>query len=161
MSGKNGNKNKQADLAVSVIAGIKKYLSAVPQLTVGGESFTPAEVEARLLALATLRSDANAAKTAWETKLSDERAKGPALQQLLTAVVSFVRGTYGNSPQTLADFGLAPRKAPKPLTAEQLAAAAMKARATREARGTKGKKARLAIKGNVTGVIVTPVTTSR
>jgi hypothetical protein len=40
----------------------------------------------------------------------------------------------------------------------QLAARAAKAAATREARGTTSKKQKLAVKGNVTGVTVTPVT---
>jgi hypothetical protein len=150
--------NKQADLATKLAAGIQKYLSAVPQLTVGGGNITPAQVVAQLTALATLRTDVNSARTVMEAKLAEERAKGPALEVFLTAVVSFVRGTYGNSPDTLADFGLKPKKARKPLTAEQLAAKALKAKATRKARGTVGKKKKLAIVGDVTGVVVTPVT---
>jgi hypothetical protein len=158
MSGSKSTKNAKADLATALIAGIKKNLSTVPQLTVGGQNLTPAQVEAQLLAFATLRSDVNAAKTAWETKLADERSKGPALQEFLAAVVSFVRGTFGNSPETLAEFGLKPKKAAKTLTAEEQAAKAVKAKATRTARGTKGKKEKLAVQGDVTGIIVVPVT---
>ena len=44
------------------------------------------------------------------------------------------------------------------MTTQQLAARAAKAKATRLARGTTSKKQKLAVKGNVTGVIVTPVT---
>ena len=58
----------------------------------------------------------------------------------------------------LADFGLAPRKEPAPKTTEEKAAAAAKAKATRQARGTTSKKQKLTVKGNVTGIIVTPVT---
>jgi hypothetical protein len=158
MSGKKMSINQQADLATKLVAGIQKYLSAVPVLTVGGGAFSPAQVEAQLTALATLRSDVNTARIVMETKLADERVKGPALEVFLSAVVSFVRGTFGNSPEVLADFGLKPRKAPKPLTAEQLTARVKKAEATRRARGTVGKKKKLAIVGDVTGVVVTPVT---
>jgi len=71
-----------------------------------------------------------------------------------------VRGSFGNQPDVLADFGLEPEKTATPLTVEQKAAAQGKAKATREARGTVGKKAKLKITGNVTGVLVTPVTTA-
>jgi hypothetical protein len=46
------------------------------------------------------------------------------------------------------------------LTVEQQAAKKAKAEATRAKRGTTSKKAKLAIKGDVTGVVVTPVTRS-
>src|SRR6202035_2367644 len=75
-----------------------------------------------------------------------------------SAYKRFVRATFTGATQTLADFGLEPPKARKPLTSEQRAAAAAKATATRKARGTTSKKQKLAIKGNVIGVNVTPVT---
>jgi hypothetical protein len=154
------SKNSQADLATKLVEGIQKRLSAVAQVTFGGSTFTPAAVEAQLQALATLRSDVTAAKAAVETKLSAERTKGPALRVFLLAFVSFVRATFGDTPDVLADFGLKPKKVATPPTAEQLAAKALKAKATRKARGTVGKKKKLAIKGDVTGVVVTPVTTA-
>jgi hypothetical protein len=158
MSGKSKSKNKDADLAKQLIVGIQKRLASVPQMTFGGGTFTPAQVEAQLQKLPTLRDDVTVAKSAWETKLSDERDQEPALREFLTAFVSFVRVTFGKSPDALADFGLKPRKAPKPLTGDELAAKAKKAKATRKARGTVSKKEKLAIKGNVAGVVVTPIT---
>jgi len=65
---------------------------------------------------------------------------------------------FGNAPQTLAIFGLQPPKAKAQRTVEQKAAAAAKVRATRKARGTASKKAKAAIKGNVVGVDLTPIT---
>jgi hypothetical protein len=159
MSGtKNQNSNKEADLATAMIAGTQKHFSSVPQLTFGEGTLTPAQVEAQLQALATLRSDVNAARIVMEAKLSAERAKSPALRAFLRDYVSFVMATFGKSPETLADFGLKPRKAPKPLTAEQAAAKAAKAKATRKARGTVGKKKKLATKGDVAGLVSSPIT---
>ena len=79
---------------------------------------------------------------------------GPVIQ----AYTHTLQETYGTDTETLADYGIEPRKSPTPLTTEQKSAAVAKAEATRKARGTTGKKAKLAIKGNVTGVEVTPVT---
>ena len=57
--------------------------------------------------------------------------------------------------------GLRPPEPPKartPLTSAEKTAAAAKAKATRAARGTTSKKAKLKVTGNVTGVTVTPIT---
>ncbi len=51
-------------------------------------------------------------------------------------------------------------ESPKPLSAEARAAATAKARATRKARGTTGKKQKSSITGDVTGVTITPVTST-
>ena len=75
----------------------------------------------------------------------------------MAALVSYVKLTYSESPDVLADFGLPPKKVRTPLTAEQQAAANAKREATRTARGTTSKKAKQAVKGNVVGVSVTPV----
>ena len=71
-----------------------------------------------------------------------------------------LQSMYANAPDTLVLFGLKPRKARAPRTSAQIAAAAAKAEATRIARGTASKKAKSAIKGNVTGVNIVPTTSS-
>ena len=47
-----------------------------------------------------------------------------------------------------------------PLTPEQKAASVAKAKSTRAARGTKGARQKEAVKGNVTGVVVKPISTT-
>ena len=76
----------------------------------------------------------------------------------MKAYKRFILATFGDDPEILADFGLEPPKVPKPLSGEERVAATTKADATRKARGTAGKKQKLAIQGDVTGVTVTPVT---
>jgi hypothetical protein len=154
------SKTAESTLAASLAAGTQKHLSTMTSIMVGGSTTTPAAAEAQLTALSTLRTSVDAARTALEAKIATETAQLPALRVFLVAFVAFVRGTFGNSPDVLADFGLAPKKARTPLTTEQKAARAAKAKATRAARGTTGKKAKLAVKGNVTGVVVTPVTSA-
>ena len=81
---------------------------------------------------------------------------GPTIQALKDLLLA----QFGNASQTLADFGLSPRKERAPMTVEQKAAAAAKRKATRAARGTTGPKAKLAIKGTVPAPVETapPVT---
>jgi hypothetical protein len=150
--------SSEAALAEQLVAGTQKYLSAVSQITLEGSTFTPSQLEAQLNAFADLRNAVDAAKATVKAKLLDERMKAPALRAIFLAFIGFVRVTFGNQPEVLAGFGLAPKKEKKALTTEQQAAAKAKREATRKARGTVGKKKKLAIKGDVTGVVVTPIT---
>ena len=79
---------------------------------------------------------------------------GPILQTF----TRFLQAMFAGALPTLADFGLSPPKVAAPKTSEQKAAAVAKAEATRIARGTTSKKQKLAIKGNVIGIQVTPIT---
>jgi hypothetical protein len=92
-------------------------------------------------------------KTAVETLRTTKAQVGP----VVLALKRNLQSMYGNTTNVLARFGLEPRKAPAPRTTEEKAASAVKARGTREARGTASKKQKRAVKGNVTGITVTPV----
>jgi hypothetical protein len=149
-------KEDAADLAKTVIAGVQKHLATV-QLQVAGGSFTATQIVAELQQLVDLRAAVDAARATTTAKVAAEAAALPALRAFLSAIVQAVRTAFGNQADVLADFGLAPRKAPTPLTVEQKAAAAAKREATRAARGTKSAKAKKGIKGAVTGIVMTPV----
>jgi hypothetical protein len=106
--------------------------------------------------------DNRAATTAAQATARDtvkaERAQTPALVQTMDEFEQAVRFMFGADTKALADFGLKPPKGRQPMTAEQKAVAAAKRKATRQARGTKGTKAKRAVHGNVTAqVVVTPV----
>jgi hypothetical protein len=89
--------------------------------------------------------------------LTAEQAAQAQIGPILRAYERLVLAAFASASQTLADFGLTPPTARTPLTAQQLAAQAAKAKATRIARGTTSRKKKLAIKGDVTGVVVTPI----
>jgi hypothetical protein len=127
-------------------------------LAFAGGSFTVSQVTAKMQTIATLRSDTEQAQATAKAKVAVENAQLPALLAFMTAYVAFVKATFGNTPDVLADFGLVPKTAPTPPTAETKVAAVAKRKATREARGTKGSVQKQSVKGNVTGVVVTPVT---
>lgn len=110
-------------------------------------------LEKAMLALNAAESNAKDAMSALRTL---EASVGP----LLRAYKRFLLATYGTATQQLAEFGLQPPKARTPISTETRATATAKARATRAARGTKGKKQKAAIKGDVAGVVVTPITVS-
>lgn len=160
MSGKGSQKGNVAAVAQKLAAGIQKHFAATASIVVAEGTFTPAQIAAELEKLATLRSAVEAAKALLKGAISDETKQMPELRAFYSAVIGYVRAAYGSSPAILADFGLAPKKARKAPSVEQQAAAAAKRASTRAARGTMGKKKKAAIRGNVSGVVVTPVTVS-
>jgi hypothetical protein len=153
------SKSNEVSRVKQLILGINRHFpNASEPLTVGGVSRTVTETTALLQSFVELREAVDTAKATSKAKLEAERAQAPSLRGFVATFVTFVKGTFGNSPETLADFGIAPRKAPKPLTAEQKTAAALKRKATRAERHTMGKVQRKAVKGSVqVTVTATPI----
>jgi hypothetical protein len=143
----------------ALIAGTQKQFPK-GQLSFGGTTYTPAAIVKLLTQLLNAITSLNAAQASAKKSLLAKQGVAAQVGPFITAYQRFVLSTFGNDPETLADFGLEPPKAPKPLSGEDRVAATAKADATRKARGTTGKKEKLAIQGNVTGVTVTPVTSS-
>jgi LPS O-antigen subunit length determinant protein (WzzB/FepE family) len=138
----------------ALIAGIQKHFPT-GQLTVGNVVFTIAALVLLLQGqVDAMTSQATAQKTA-DDEMTTLRAlqikNGPTIQALKDLLLA----QFGTSSQTLADFGLSPRKVRAPMTVAQKAAAAAKREATRAARGTTGPKAKLAIKGTVPAPVET------
>ncbi len=144
-------------LAKSLIAGTNKHLANTTQVMLAGGSYTAAQITSKLDQLVRLRTDVDAAKATTKGRLAVEKTDMPALRIFMDALVSFVKAAYGTAPDVLADFGLHP-KVVTPLTVEAKAAAAAKRKATRAARKTMGSVQRKAVKGDVIGITVTPVT---
>jgi hypothetical protein len=143
--------------ATQLLAGFQKHLANVTNITLASVAYTPAQITAGLTALVALYAAVDAAKSAVKAKLTAEAAQAPALLSLMAALVSYVKLSFSESPDVLADFGLEPKKSATPLTTEQKTVANAKRESTREARGTTSKKAKKAVKGDVIGVTVTPV----
>jgi hypothetical protein len=79
---------------------------------------------------------------------------------LARAYANTLIAANGSASSVLADYGLTPRKARAPMTTDKQAAAVAKRNATRAARHTMGSVQKKAVKGDVTGVNVTPVTSA-
>jgi hypothetical protein len=152
-------KNDQLALVKELSAGTKKHFPNGNQsVQFGGGTKTIAQVTDSLDSFVTLREESQAAKATAQAKLEAENAQATSLLSLVTAWMLFIKATFGNSPEALADFGIPLPKRKSPMSSEAKAAAAAKRKATREARGTKGKKAKQAVKGNVSAtLVVTPL----
>jgi hypothetical protein len=103
---------------------------------------------------------ADKARADWLAAVQVQTDSHDKLTPILRAFERMVLAQFGDTQDaasTLADFGFAPQKVSVP-TVETKAAAVEKSRATRAARHTMGPKQKSAIKGNVTGVLVSPIT---
>lgn len=154
----NNGKETQVSRVKQLIAGVNKHFpDASAKLTVGGAPYTVTELTALLQSLVDLRSAADVAKAAAKAKLVAESAQSPSLRGVVSALVAYVKATFGNSPDVLADFGLSSPRARAPLTAERQTVAVAKRNATRAARHTMGSQQKKSVKGAVVGVVMTPI----
>src|SRR5262249_3293019 len=141
----------------ALLAGVQKFLMSYPSLPVDGQTMALADIVQLLQDRIHASEAAQAADAARIAALKDEsdvRARTAAARQSLRQIV---QGMYSGSPDDLAVFGLKPRKASSETVATR-AAAALKAKATRKARGTLGSKERLKIKGTVPATPTSPTT---
>ena len=141
----------------ALIAGTQTHFPSA-SFTLGGKTYTTATLFQALQRL----ENAIAALNAAHASVSDA---GTALNEVDAAIGPLVRdyrrhvlAAFSTGAQELADFGMQPPKDRKPLSTEERVVATAKLRATRRARGTTSKKQKLAVKGTVTGVEITPVT---
>ena len=153
---KNG-KGQVVVVAKQLIAGTAKHLSSATPVTFAGGPFTGDQITSKLQALVDLRSSVDAAKATAKAKLAAEAAEAPALRTFSRQLRAFVKASFSTSPDVLADFGITSKARELP-TVEGKAAAVAKRAATRTARHTMGAKQKAGVKGDVTGVVVTPVT---
>ena len=150
-------KASETTRATQLLAGFQKHLASVTSLTLASMAYTPAQITAALQLLVAIYAAVDTAKSVVQAKLAAEKTQTPPLRSLMAALVAYVKVTYSESPDVLADFGLTPKKAATKLTTEEQMVAVAKRASTRVNRGTTSKKAKQAIKGDVVDVVVTPV----
>jgi hypothetical protein len=142
----------------ALIAGTQKHFPN-GQFTLGNTAFTTASLVQTLQSLADALTALNAAHASVKDGVAALGTTETKVGPVIRAYTSFLRATFSNATAQLGDFGLQAPKARQPLPTEKRVVATAKLKATRIARGTTSKKQKLAVKGNVTGVTVTPVTT--
>ena len=131
----------------ALIAGTQKHFPT-GQLTIGNVAYATSALVTLLQSLIDALTKRTAAVVAAKDSLTELRAVQVQVDPVIQGYRELLVAMFGQASQTLADFGLAPHKRRAPLTVEQKAAAKAKAEATRIARGTKGPKAKQAIKGD-------------
>jgi hypothetical protein len=144
--------------AEKLIFGATRHPGATP-VSLVGSTFTPQEVLAKLQSIVDLRAQVQAAQGALKARLAAEEAAMPGLLAFMSAFTAHVKVARATEADVLIQHGIE-SKTRTPPTAEQQCLAVEKRAATRKARHTLGTRQKRDIKGEVVGVVITPVTAS-
>ena len=144
----NNNRSTIEAHDAQVIVGIKKDLPNVSSLPLAGTTYTMTALEQLIQSRIDAANGVVNARANWIHAAATYKALNTQVTQVVRALRQYVINAFGQNSPTLADFGFTPPKKAT-LTPEQKTAKAAKAKATRVARGTKGKKQKAVIKGTV------------
>jgi len=143
------NRTMQQGADQNVVQAIRKHLQGFPGMHLATKPFTPATLQDRIQARISATAAILAAKAAWEQAIRDFDALDGETDAVVRDLRGLISAIYGEESTEYADFGFAVRKKSK-WTEEKKQLAVVRRAATRQARGTRGPKAKLAIKGVVT-----------
>jgi hypothetical protein len=144
----------------ALVTGIPTYCPTAT-LLIAGQTFTAPQAVTYISAVLAAVSATATAKTDWKGARIAEEAIVAQCGATVQTVREVIGAMFSNTPTTLAALAITPKKPRTPLSAEARAAANAKAKATRAARGTMSKAKKALIVGNVTGVSITPITSSQ
>jgi hypothetical protein len=141
----------------ALASGLQSTYEPTDTFNIYGETLTRDEVVERLHDVVATVEATKAARQQWRSAVQAERASvvtGTALRQSLQGILQARLG--GKAASGLAEFGFNPAKSGKRTVANKATAIAKRA-ATRQARHTMGSVQKLAIKGDVVGITLTPL----
>src|SRR5258708_5940801 len=130
----------------ALLKGIETELKDVTSFLINQIVFTKQSLMERFQARIDAAEKTNADRTALHTSVAAERTLQLEVMPLRKGLKRFLESRYGNSSAELQKFGLTPAKVPQRRAATK-PTGVTKAKATRVARGTKGKKQKANIKG--------------
>jgi hypothetical protein len=133
--------------------GLRTQLPTVGRLPIGKGTMTPEEIAQVFDERVAATQAVQAAAAAFRAAAKANRDLRSQTASLVNAARQIVMGMFVEAPDSLATFGLAPRRVGKRTVAAQTVAV-MKNKATRQARHTLGKRQKEKIKGTVPDSVV-------
>ena len=154
--GSNTPNNRLEETAADqhLIDGLNKVASTIPSFVVGGAPVATKDIVTTLQARLATAKAAESARVAWQTAVQADRDERAKTKTLVSVIKQTLLQYFAGQADTLATFGLTPRK-PRAVKPETKVVAAAKAKATRAARHTMGKKQKAEIKGALDSSVVT------
>jgi hypothetical protein len=121
----------------TALTAVPANIPAKSVVTVGGASFTQAQLVTQITALLAPFLAARAAKLAFTQTVGAREQNNPAAQTFIANFKAAIIALFGRDSPVLAQFGFTPHK-PRTTTAGQTVVQAARAKATRAKLGTKG-----------------------
>jgi hypothetical protein len=144
-----GNTKNPSALEVklgAIAKGIQTLLQPGTTYVVSGSTMTGAAMAQLIVAWLAAFSAHEAAVSQETTTLKARKAIEPQARAFCEGFYAFCVNQYGADSVTLKQFGFTPKKPRAKLTSQQQVIASAKATATRQERGTLGKKQKQAVK---------------
>lgn len=120
-----------------------------PMIVLDGQTFLITDIAAKLADIGAKFQAAEDAGQQYKTALADRTAIEPMAKALCQKVKRALKGTLGPKNQALGKYGIRPAKEPRQLTVQEETVRVAKAKATRVARHTMGKRQKEHVKGEV------------
>jgi ABC-type hemin transport system ATPase subunit len=133
-----------------MIEGMALHFQGTDLIVLDGIRYTREDLTALLRRRIAAAREVIAAKAAWQTAVTRERAVAAKTARTISALRQTVHLMFASQLEALADFGVTPHKEKRPLTSEEKLVVVAKILATRRARHTLGKRQRAAIQGGAT-----------
>ena len=130
----------------ALVAGINAELANVTDYVINGVAFSKAELIAQFQGRVDAAQTTKKARTALQVAVAAEREMQVEAAPLRAGFKGYLSSRFGKNSPELQKFGFAPAKKPQKPVASKAAGIA-KGQATRQARHTTGKKAKLKVKG--------------
>jgi hypothetical protein len=140
------NRSDQTTAERALLEGLLKHAQAVPSLLIAGVWIPNGDMIAALQARLDTAEAVRSTRAIWMAAVQAERAERARTRRFVSNLRQVLLVAFDEQVDTLADFGLTPRRQHGRTPDESLAVAA-KSRATRAARHTLGPKQRAAIQG--------------
>ena len=150
------SRSAQQDFARKVLTATNNNLPAQTSVTLAGTQYTRDTLAASVQQDIDVGDAATNAKKAFFNAAATARERRQDRKAFYRGLQSYVENLF-TDPNVIAEFGFNARKTTTQDTATKVTAVEKRA-ATRKARHTMGKNQKAGIKGNVTGVTVTPIT---
>lgn len=142
------NKVTTAEKYRAMITGVQTNVGAKETIPVDGVQTSKTDIVNALQGFIDAAANVATAKAAYEEAIAAQNAAAATANTTYLDVKTYAQATYKKQASVLGTFGLAEPTRKKP-DAATMAAAVEKREATREARGTAGKRQKAKITGQV------------
>ena len=153
------NRSDETTSEQTLISGFKKHGGAIPSIVIAGTSVSSTDIVSTLQSRIDSANSVLSTRATWQQAVQADRAERDKTKTFVSGLKAALLVAFAGQIDTLADFGLTPRKVAV-LTPEEKIARAAKAQATRAARHTMGKNQKAAITGTVANPAPAPAAPS-
>jgi len=142
------NRTDQSAAEQKLIDGLNKHAQTITSFVIAGVTMPTKDIITNLQTLIDSAKSVQTTRATWQNTVKSDISERAKLKTFVSGLKQALLVAFAGSVDTLADFGLTGRKV-RVVTPAEKTAAAIKAKATRAARHTVGKKVKAAIKGTV------------